>query len=85
VFDPFAGVGTSVIAAIKHGRRAIASEQDADYCQMAKERIEQWQAGVLKVRPLGKPVHQPSGREKVSQIPDEWRQTEQMRLMEPKA
>jgi len=26
----------------------------------------------LRIRPLGKPVHKPTGREKICQIPKEW-------------
>ncbi len=85
VFDPYGGVGTSIVGALRHGRRAVASEQDPDFCRIARERIDEWQAGSLKVRPLGKPVHQPSGREKVSQVPDEWQHSEQARLLERKA
>jgi len=29
-------------------------------------------SGKLPYRPLGKPVHQPTGREKVSQVPRAW-------------
>ncbi len=72
VYDPFSGVGSSVIAAIKHLRRGVGSEKEADYVTLARERIEKWDAGVLKLRPLGKPIHQPTGRDKVSQRPTEW-------------
>ena len=84
VFDPYGGVGTSIVGALRHDRRAIASEQDSNYCRVARERILQWSTGTLKVRPLGTPVHQPSGREKVSQAPDEWQQVKQSALLERK-
>lgn len=72
VFDPYAGVGSSLIAAIKHDRRAAGSEKDAEYVQVARQRLKSHFEGTLKTRPLGKPVHQPSGRERVAQIPEEW-------------
>lgn len=72
VLDPFGGVGSSVIAAIKHGRRGMMIDRDPDYIAVAKDRIQQFQGGVLKMRPLGKPVHRPTGNEKVAQIPLEW-------------
>jgi DNA modification methylase len=72
VFDPFGGVGTSMIGALLHGRRAIASERDVEYVQVARERVRALKAGTLKVRPLGRPVHQPTGNEKITQIPNEW-------------
>ncbi|MBN1284911.1 MAG: site-specific DNA-methyltransferase [Anaerolineae bacterium] len=73
VFDPYAGVGTSLIAAVKHERRAMGSEKEAQYVEIAQERLQAYFNGTLKIRPLGRPVHVPTGREKVAQVPDEWR------------
>lgn len=84
VFDPYAGVGTSLIAAVKHHRRAAGSEKEGEYVEIARERIEAQMNGILKMRPIGKPVHQPTGREKVSQIPAEWTTETQRRLLEEK-
>jgi adenine-specific DNA-methyltransferase len=72
VFDPYAGVGSALIAAIKHERRAIGCERDATYVEIARQRIAAYHAGTLKLRPLGRPIHEPSGREKVAQPPAEW-------------
>ncbi|HXF95590.1 MAG TPA: site-specific DNA-methyltransferase [Gemmatimonadales bacterium] len=72
VFDPYAGVGSALIAALRHGRRAAGSEKEGAYVRIAKRRIEDFYAGALKIRPLGRPVWQPTGREKVSQAPEEW-------------
>ena len=74
VFDPYAGVGSTLIAALKNNRRAMGSEKEEGYVKIAQERVQDYFAGVLKLRPIGRPVHQPSGNEKVAQIPDEWRQ-----------
>ena len=73
VFDPYAGVGTSLIAAIKHDRRAVGAEREAEYVDIAHDRIRAFFNGTLKVRPLGKPVYTPTGREKIAQIPNEWK------------
>ena len=78
VYDPYAGVGSALIAAVKRGRRGMGSEQDADYVAIAHERLQAYFQGQLKIRPLGRPVHQPSGRERVSQIPPEWQNAEQL-------
>jgi adenine-specific DNA-methyltransferase len=78
VFDPYAGVGSSLIAALKHNRRALGSEKEAQYIEIAQERITSYFNGTLKIRPLGKSVYKPTGREKVAQMPEEWQQdTEQ--------
>ena len=73
VFDPYAGVGSSMIAAMMHGRHAIASEKEERYVAIARQRITAYFNGILRLRPLGKPIHTPSGREKVAQVPDEWK------------
>jgi len=75
VFDPYAGVGTSLIAATMHNRRAAGSEKEAGYVKIVHERLSAYFNGTLKVRPMGKPVHQPTGQEKVSQVPEEWKAT----------
>ncbi len=72
VLDPFGGTGSSLIAAIKHGRRGMMIDRDPSYIAIAKERIRSFQEGRLKIRPMGKPVYQPSGREKAAQRPPEW-------------
>jgi DNA modification methylase len=84
VFDPYAGVGSALIAAIKRGRRAMGSEQEPEYVTIARQRIVAFINGELKLRPLGKPVHVPSGREKVSRVPPEWEEAAlgQGRLLE---
>jgi adenine-specific DNA-methyltransferase len=74
VFDPYAGVGSALIAAIKQNRRAIGSEQMEEYIEIARNRITAYFNGTLQMRPLGKPVYTPTGREKVSQVPSEWKQ-----------
>lgn len=72
VLDPFAGVGSAIIAAIKNKRNAIGIEKEEDYCKIAKQRIKDFADGVLKIRPINKPIHKPSGAEKASQVPKEW-------------
>jgi len=72
VLDPFAGVGTTLIAAARRNRRAVGIEREPEYCEIARRRIAQLCAGALRVRQLGRPVHTPSGREKVTQLPLQW-------------
>lgn len=84
VYDPYAGVGSALIAAVKQGRRAMGSEQDAEYAAIARDRLASYFSGDLRMRPMGRPVHQPTGREKVSQRPPEWETLQQNRLLEKK-
>jgi len=72
ILDPFSGVGSAILAALRHGRRGLGCERDSEYISLAKRRVADFYAGALPYRPLGKPVHQPSGREKVAQVPKEW-------------
>lgn len=39
VLDPFAGSGTTGVAAVHSGRRFIGIEREADYCEIARKRI----------------------------------------------
>ncbi len=59
VFDPFLGSGTSVIAALKHGRRGVGAELALDYVEIARSRVREQLAGRLMTRPMHKPVFDP--------------------------
>ncbi|MBX7042757.1 MAG: site-specific DNA-methyltransferase [Ignavibacteria bacterium] len=72
VLDPFAGVGSTVIGAIKNNRNGMGIEKEKEYCKIANKRIEDLKEGRLKIRPINKPIHKPTGKDKVAQIPKEW-------------
>ena len=76
VFDPFGGVGSTLIAAIQHKRNAMMCEINNEYVEIAKDRLEQFKTGRLKIRKIGKPIYQPTGNEKVSKIPESWKQSQ---------
>lgn len=82
VFDPYAGVGSSLIAAVMHNRRAMGSEKEAEYVNIAHERLHSYFRGTLRYRTIGTPVFEPTGKEKVSQFPEEWKNTPQKKLLE---
>ena len=60
VFDPYMGVGSSVVAALMHGRRAYGCDIVPEYVEIARQRVRALQAGVLRTRPMGKPVYDPA-------------------------
>jgi DNA modification methylase len=72
ILDPYVGVGSTILAALKHNRRAIGVDREQKYIDIAIKRINDLQTGRLKIRELGKPIHVPTGKEKVSQVPPEW-------------
>jgi adenine-specific DNA-methyltransferase len=59
VFDPFAGAGTTMATAVKHGRRGIGAEMVDSYAAIARERIYAAFNGNLKSRPMNTPVYDP--------------------------
>lgn len=59
VFDPFNGVGSTIIAAIRHNRKGVGAEIVQKYNEIAYERIMKEFAGTLKTRPMNKPVYNP--------------------------
>ncbi|MBI5236269.1 MAG: site-specific DNA-methyltransferase [Deltaproteobacteria bacterium] len=72
MIDPYCGVGSSLIAGINNNRKVIGVDKEGVYIKNARQRIEDFYSGDLKIRPIGKQIYVPTGREKVSQIPMEW-------------
>jgi adenine-specific DNA-methyltransferase len=59
VFDPYLGVGSSVVAAIKNGREGYGCDVVKEYVDIAWERVHQLRSGTLQTRPMDKPVYDP--------------------------
>lgn len=78
VLDPFSGVASALLAALGNGRRGMGCETQPEYMEIARTRIADLYSGRLGYRTLGKPVHQPTGREKVARVPSEWLSQEEM-------
>jgi adenine-specific DNA-methyltransferase len=74
ILDPFCGVGSTLLAAIKNNRNAIGIEKEKNYCKIACDRINLLKKGELKLRPITKPIHIPSENDKVARKPKEWEQ-----------
>ena len=60
VLDPYMGVGSSVIAAVLHGRKGYGCDSMQNYVDIARERVHSLQAGNLRMRPMGKPIYDPN-------------------------
>ena len=60
VLDPYMGVGSAVIAALKHKREGYGCDIVPEYVEIARQRIQQLEDGTLRTRPMGKPVYDPS-------------------------
>lgn len=72
VFDPFAGVGSTLLAALKNNRRAYGTELMQEYIDIGLERIEKLSRDELKTRPIYQKIYEPSGNDSISKYPVEW-------------
>lgn len=72
VLDPYAGVGSTMLASIKNDRNVIGIEKEKKYVDTANQRIKSLKEGNIKLRPINKPIHKPKPTDKIAQIPIEW-------------
>lgn len=72
VVDPYCGVGSALVAAVKHGRRAAGSDLSARYVAIARERLADLARGALPLRPMGKPLLDPRDAGAVGRTPALW-------------
>jgi len=63
VLDPYLGVGSSAIAALKNGRNAYGCDITEEYIKVARDRIAQLDAGTLRIRAMNQPIYEPPVRE----------------------
>jgi adenine-specific DNA-methyltransferase len=59
VVDPYMGVGSTAVAAVRHGRRSAGADVVGDYVDLAKQRVSFAAAGILRTRPMDRPVYRP--------------------------
>jgi len=60
VFDPYMGVGSTIIGALKHDRIGLGCDIQPHYVDVAWQRINQLRNGSLKTRPMDRPVYDPA-------------------------
>lgn len=73
VYDPFAGVGSTLIGAIKNNRVGYGTEWEEKYVEIGKDRLKKLEEGTLETRPIYQEIYKPSGNDRISRIPDEWK------------
>lgn len=76
VYDPFAGVGSSLIAALKNNRQAWGTELEQAYIDIGLERINKLSNDSLLTRPIYQEIWKPKPGDKVAQRPPEWSEQE---------
>lgn len=72
ILDPFAGVGSTMLASIKNRRNVVGIEREKDYRNIGLKRIKDFLSGKLQFRPIGKPIYDHT-QSKLSQMPLEFR------------
>lgn len=59
VFDPYMGVGSTIIAALMHGRIVYGCDVVEEYVEIALDRVQSLRNGTLRTRPMGLPIYDP--------------------------
>ena len=57
VLDPFAGVGSTILASLKNNRNVVGIEKVKKYKEIGISRVKELENGLLKFRPLEKPIY----------------------------
>jgi adenine-specific DNA-methyltransferase len=70
VFDPFAGSGTTGIAACMEGRSFLGAEISENFCHVAEARYQALKTGDLRHRPIERDIWAPSPNAAVARRPD---------------
>ncbi|MDQ6756881.1 MAG: site-specific DNA-methyltransferase [Bacteroidota bacterium] len=69
ILDPYAGVGSTIIAALKNNRNSLGIEKYKKYINLGDKRIQNLKTGNLKIRKLGTPIFQPGENMAVAKKP----------------
>lgn len=73
VYDPFAGVGSTLLGALKNYRQAYGTEWEKKYIDIGLSRIEQLKNDTLLTRPICQNIYKPNPTDKIVQMPKEWK------------
>lgn len=72
ILDPYAGVGSTILACLKNERNVVGIEKVKKYRDIGLERIHQYEQGELKFRSIGTPIYDHT-QSKLSEIPEEFK------------
>ena len=72
IYDPFAGVASTIIAGLKNDRIAYGTDLSDKYIHIGLDRIQKLKNNELLLRPIYKEVYKPLPNNKLAQIPSEW-------------
>jgi DNA modification methylase len=72
ILDPFAGVGSTLIAALKNNRKAIGIEKYKKYIDVGEDRINKYLSNTLKIREIVEPIYDHT-KSKLSIVPQEFK------------
>ena len=72
VYDPFAGVGSALVGALKNGRIAYGTDWEQKYVNIGLGRIDKLAKDELVTRPIFQEIYKPKITDKVAQRPKEW-------------
>lgn len=79
IFDPFAGVASSGVAALANGRHFWGCEIMPEYIEIGKGRLINTLKGTEKYRPIEQPLYNHKNS-RLSHYPEEWKQNENSNL-----
>ena len=71
ILDPYAGVGSTILASLKNNRNAIGIERVKKYKDIGQKRVKDLGKGILKFRPLEKPIYDHT-QSNLSKMPNEF-------------
>lgn len=71
ILDPFAGVGSTLVAALKNDRKAVGIEKFKKYVDIGQARIDKFNNNELKVREISQPIYDHT-KSKLSIVPQEF-------------
>lgn len=68
ILDPYAGVGSTILASLKNDRNVVGIERVNKYREIGLNRVEEFLAGNLKFRSIDTPIYD-HRKSKLSQMP----------------